>query len=213
MSTPIDVEVFSDFVCPWCPVGERRLEQALALVGEPVRVTFRPFELNPDLPKSGVDRRAYLEKKFGGAAQYEQLSALVKQAGASEGFEFAFDKIERTSNTRDAHRLSALAASLGQQKPLVDGLFRAYFQEGRDVGDRAVLRDVAIKAGLDAARVDALLAGDELFDDVIQQERRAHELGISGVPAFVVNGEPVLSGAQPPNVIAAAIREAVGLPR
>ncbi len=209
----IDVEVFSDFVCPWCPVGERRLEQALALLGAPAKVTFRPYELNPDMPKEGLDRRAYLEKKFGGAANYERLSASVKQAAQSEGIPFALDKIERTANTRDAHRLSALAAKLGRQRELVSGLFRAYFEEGRNVGDAKVLREVALATGLDAARVDALLASDEGLEEVLEQERRAHQLGIQGVPAFVVNGEPVLSGAQPPRVIAAAIREAAGLPR
>ncbi|MEZ0227754.1 MAG: DsbA family oxidoreductase [Planctomycetota bacterium] len=213
MNTPIEIEVFSDFVCPWCPVGERRLDQALVLLGEPAKVTFRPFELNPDLPKEGVDRRAYLQEKFGGPEAYEQLSAVVKNAGACEGFEFAFDRIERTSNTRDAHRLSVLAAKRGLQRPLVAGLFRAYFQLGQDVGGHKVLREVAIRAGLDAQAVDALLASDQLEDEVVEQERRAHQLGITGVPAFVVNGEPVLSGAQPPQVIAAAIREAIGLPR
>lgn len=210
---PIEIEVFSDFVCPWCPVGESRLEKAIALLGAPVTVTFRPYELNPNLPKEGVDRRTYLEQKFGGPAMYERMSAGVKAAAQSEGIPFALDKIERTSSTRDAHRLSALAAKLGLQRPLVAGLFRAYFTEGRDVGSPAVLREVAVKAGLDGERVDALLGSDEGLAEVLEQERRAQTLGIDGVPAFVVNGEPVLSGAQPPAVIAAAIREAIGAPR
>lgn len=207
-SQTLEIEVYSDWVCPWCPVGERRLEKALELLGPAVqaKVTFRPYELNPGLPREGVDRRAYLAAKFGSLATYEAMSARVVAAAKSEGLDFRMERIEKASNTRDAHRLAWLAEKQGRQPALVEVLFRAYFTEGKNLGDHGVLRACAAEAGLDAARVDALLASDEGLTQVLALEERAFRLGIQGVPAFVVGGEPILSGAQPPEVIAAALR-------
>jgi predicted DsbA family dithiol-disulfide isomerase len=204
----LSVEVFSDFVCPWCPIGERRLEKAAALLGAPLEVTFRPYELNPDLPSEGVDRKKYLTEKFGSLATYESMSARVVAVAKSEGIPFHLERIERASNTRDAHRLSWLANELGKQPAVVAGLFRAYFTEGRDLGDHAVLLDVATAAGIDRERAAALLASDEGLAEVLEQERRARRLRVDGVPSFVVGDRVLLSGAQAPEVIAAALREA-----
>jgi predicted DsbA family dithiol-disulfide isomerase len=208
----IAVEVFSDFVCPWCPIGKSRLDKAIALLGPDlsVKVTWRPYELNPGLPKEGVDRRAYLAAKFGSLESYERMSAHVVAAAASEGIPFRLDRIERTASTRDAHRLAWLAQKLGLQERLVPALFRAYFTDGENLGDPAVLARIGAEAGLDEGRVDALLAGDEGLAEVLAEEKRAFRLGIDGVPCFVVDGRPVLSGAQPPEVIAAALRDAAG---
>ncbi len=207
----LEIEVFSDYVCPWCPIGEKRLEKALELLGPdvPAKVTFRPFELNPDMPKEGLDRKKYLAAKFGSLAAYERLSANVSAAAAGEGIAFALDKIEKSPNTRDAHRLAWLAEKLGKQPPIVEKLFHAYFTLGENLGDHSVLKRLAAEAGLEAERVDALLATDEGLAEVVEQERRAHRLGIDGVPCFVVGGVPVISGAQSPGVIAEVLRDFV----
>ena len=135
------IEIYSDVVCPWCFVGKRRLERALETAGyaSRARVSWRPFELNPTMPKSGMDRRVYLEAKFGGAEARRAMEERVAKAGEADGLVFAFDRIERTPNTFDAHRLIWLANQQGRQIEMVDALFRAYFQEGKDIGDHAVL--------------------------------------------------------------------------
>ena len=194
------VEVFSDFVCPWCPIGKSRLDKAIALLGPDlsVKVTWRPYELNPGLPKEGVDRRAYLAAKFGSLADYERMSAHVVAAAASEGIAFALDKIEKTASTRDAHRLAWLAQKLGAQERVVAGLFRAYFTEGRNLGDVAVLSRIATDAGLDAARVDAFLAGDEGLAEVLAEEKRALGSGSTGSPASLSTASPSSRGHSRP---------------
>ncbi|HZV02503.1 MAG TPA: DsbA family oxidoreductase [Planctomycetota bacterium] len=204
---PLEIEVFSDYVCPWCPIGERRLEKALEALDLPARVTFRPFELNPGHPREGVDRKKYLAQKFGSVANYERMSAQLALVAKGEGLTFAFDKIEKSPNTRDAHRLAWFAEKVGKQPAVVERLFHAYFTKGEDLGDHGVLRRVAAEAGLEAERVDALLASDEGLAEVVEQERRAHLLGIDGVPCIVVDGEPVISGAQPPEIMAEILRE------
>ena len=149
------IDVISDVVCPWCFIGRRRLGEALALLAtrEPhVRpvVSWHPFQLNPDLPREGIDRRAYLEAKFGGHARADDIYARVRAAGASVGIEFAFERIDRQPNTLDAHRLISWAQARGDPEELVERLFRAYFLEGRSIGERGVLATIAGEAGLPA---------------------------------------------------------------
>jgi len=209
------VDVVSDVVCPWCYIGKRRLEAAIAQLREeapdlPFEVRWHPFQLNPDLPPQGVDRKAYLEAKFGGTARAKEVYERVTAAGKSVGIPFDFDAIERQPNTLDAHRLVAWAQSRseGDADALVEGLFRANFLEGRYVGSIEELVAIAEAAGFDAADARAFLASDELKDVVADSDRRAREMGIGGVPFFIFDGKTALSGAQEPSAIVAAIRQA-----
>ena len=204
------IEVVSDVVCPWCFIGKRRLEKALSLVGrQDLRVQWRAFELNPHAPKEGLDRKQYRALKFGSTAYAKQLEAHVAGAGSEEGINFRFDRIERVPNTLDAHRLIWLAGHDEQQDALVDNLFRAYFLEGEDVGRAEVLKRIAGESGLDSGRVDELLNGDLGRSEVQTEEREAHNRGVNGVPAFFVNGMPVASGAQKPEVLASVLGPAL----
>jgi len=211
----LTVDVISDVVCPWCYIGKRRLEAAIAQLREeapdlPFEVRWHPFQLNPDLPPQGVDRKAYLEAKFGGTARAKEVYERVTAAGKSVGIPFDFDAIERQPNTLDAHRLVAWAQSRseGDADALVEGLFRANFLEGRYVGSIEELVAIAEAAGFDAADARAFLASDELKDVVADSDRRAREMGIGGVPFFIFDGKTALSGAQEPSAIVAAIRQA-----
>jgi predicted DsbA family dithiol-disulfide isomerase len=212
----LTIDVISDVVCPWCFVGKRRLEAALALLasdgGVPdVSVRWHPFELNPDVPSGGVDRRAYLEAKFGGPERAARVYERVRAAGETVGIPFALDRILRQPNTRDAHRLVAWAQSHGDAEPVVERLFRAYFQEGRDPGERDVLAAIAGEAGRDAAAARAMLDSSEGVDAIAASERRAQEIGIGGVPFFIFNGRLAVSGAQEARVLADAIVEAANV--
>jgi predicted DsbA family dithiol-disulfide isomerase len=211
------VEIFSDIVCPWCFVGKRRLEQALAIVrtarpgrAADVRVTWKPFELNPGLPREGIDRAAYRRAKFGSLERSQLLDARLLAVGESVGIQFAFDKIRRTPNTFDAHRLLWLADSLGRQDALAEALFRAYFLDGLNVGDHGVLADLAAASGILRESAAALLAGRDGEAEVRAQEDRAWRTGIQGVPHFIIDGAREISGAQDPAVIAAAIQDGLG---
>jgi predicted DsbA family dithiol-disulfide isomerase len=175
-------------------------------------VRWHPFELNPDLPREGIDRRAYLDAKFGGAQRAAQIYERVRAAGASVGIPFAFERIARQPNTRDAHRLVAWTQGRGDAGALVERLFAAYFQDGRNPGDRDVLAAIAGEAGGDAAAARAMLDSDECEDTVRASERRALEIGIGGVPFFVFNGRVAVSGAQEPQTLASAITDAVRTP-
>lgn len=211
----LTVDVVSDVVCPWCFIGKRRLEAALATLQEkepalPVHLRWHPFQLNPDLPRDGVDRKAYLEAKFGGAARAAQIYERVRAAGRTAGIDFDFESIARQPNTLDAHRLIAWAQSRheGDPQAVVEALFRAYFLEGRFVGDRAELGAVAEAAGYDRADADAFLASGALRDEVAAADARAREMGVSGVPFFIFDGKTALSGAQEPATILDAIAQA-----
>jgi predicted DsbA family dithiol-disulfide isomerase len=199
------IEVVSDVICPWCFIGKRRLEKALALAGrQDAQVHWKAFELNPQAPKEGMDRQAYRARKFGSAAYAKELEARVIEAGAEEGIEFRFDRIERVPNTLDAHRLIWLAGSEGGQDAIVENLFRAYFVDGQDVGNGDVLKKIAVASGLDAAKVDELLNTDLGTRQVLDEEREARAHGVNGVPSFFLGGVPVMSGAQKPEVLATA---------
>ena len=199
----------SDVICPWCFVGKRRLEKALRALAartdsvEP-EVVWHPFELNPEMPRDGIDRRAYREAKFGSLETSRGLDARLTAVGLDEGVPFAFERIRRTPNTFDAHRLIWLAQQEFVQEPVVEGLFRKYFLEGEDVGQRAVLLDVAIASGLARDQVERFLEDGDGSTAVRQAEAEAWNLGIHGVPHFVINGKYSISGAQRAEVFAGA---------
>ena len=205
-----DLDVVSDVICPWCWVGKRRLEKALTLLGSgpAVQVRWRPYQLNPTLPKEGVDRRAYRTRKFGSWEYSQQLDTRLVAAGRAEDLNFNFDKIARTPNTLDAHRLIRLAGQAGVQDAVVEALFRAYFTDGVDVGRRENLIEVATSAGLPAADAERMLASDGDVAEVLAEERRHKAMGIEGVPTFVVGGTVAVSGAADPGVMAAAFLQA-----
>ena len=204
------IEIVSDVDCPWCYIGKRQLEALLAELPEDERplVRWHPFQLNPDLPPAGIDRRAYLEAKFGGPARATQVYARVREAAAANGLALDFDRIALQPNTFDAHRLIAWAQAddAHDAQALVEGLFRAYFVEGRFVGDRDELARIAGAAGLDAAAARAMLDSDAHADAVAAAETHARQLGVTGVPFFVFDGRAAVSGAAGVD----ALREALG---
>ncbi|MEO8754653.1 MAG: DsbA family oxidoreductase [Casimicrobiaceae bacterium] len=211
----LTVDVVSDVVCPWCYIGKRRLEAALAKLREaepdlPVHVRWHPFQLNPDLPPTGADRRQYLEAKFGGPERAQQIYARVGAAGATVGIQFAFDAIERQPNTLDAHRLIAWAQARHEGDPdaLVEQLFRAYFLDGEYIGDHEELVRRAAAAGYDADDARKFLASDEWKADVAASDHRAREMGVSGVPFFIFDGKTAVSGAHEPEALLEAIAQA-----
>lgn len=205
--------VFIDVICPWCYVGKRRMENALALTGANarLRVHWLPFELNPDMPKEGMARREYRMRKFGSWERSQAMDAQLSRLGAQEALDFRYDLIARTPNTFDAHRLIALSRHSVGQDVMVESLFRAYFGQGRDIGDSDVLADIAASLGMDRANVIAFLKSDEGAAEVRHNEDAAHRAGMSGVPAFILDGRPLLVGAHPAQVIASALRDALGL--
>jgi predicted DsbA family dithiol-disulfide isomerase len=210
-SRPLAIDIVSDVVCPWCYIGKRRLEAALAEREEGIAPTLRwhAFQLNPDLPPSGVDRREYLERKLGSRGAAE-VYARVEAAGREVGIPFAFDRIRRQPNSLDAHRLIALAQA---QDPLaatelVERLCRAFFVEGVDIGDTDQLVRLAAESGFESEAAREWLATDAGRADIAAADRRAHELGISGVPFFIFNQRLGVSGAQPPEVLRNAMEQA-----
>lgn len=202
--------IVSDVICPWCFVAKKNLEKALELAGTgfAVNITWRPFELNPGMPKEGLNRREYRSKKFGSWEQSQSLDAQVASAGKLAGITFRHDLMERTPNTFNAHRLIWLAGKEGVQDAVVGALFRAYFVEGRDVGDTRVLAEVAKQAGLSDTVVAAFLEGTAGTDEVRLEAETAKMRGISGVPTFILDGEELFSGAMKPEHMAARLREA-----
>ncbi len=198
----IKIDIVSDVICPWCFIGKRRLERALAaeLPGA-VEVGWRPFQLNPDMPPEGMSRKDYLRAKFGdsdGGDRYKHVIA----AGLEEGIPFAFDRMQRTPNTVRAHRLIRLAERAGMQDAVVEALFVAYFAKALDVGDADVLAEVAASCGLDAGAVRAYLLSDEDNELIREEDAFARKIGIHGVPCFVVDRKYMISGAQPPETFA-----------
>jgi predicted DsbA family dithiol-disulfide isomerase len=193
------IDIVSDVICPWCFIGKRRLERALALRPElPPEITWRPFQLNPDMPAEGIDRRAYLAAKFGGNGQADRIYANVSEAGTTVDIRFAFDRIRRTPNTRDAHRLIRYATAAGRADALVEALFQGYFIDGRDIGDRATLAAIAGEVGLDAGDVADWLAGPAELEQVLAEDRNARRIGINAVPCFIFEQQYAISGAQEP---------------
>jgi predicted DsbA family dithiol-disulfide isomerase len=214
-STAFQLDVISDTICPWCYVGKRRLAAALTvLAAEGLRfeIAWRPFQLNPTMPKEGLDRRAYRSAKFGTWEKSQALDAQVAAAGAGDGLAFRHDLMARTPNTLASHILIRLAHEIGGaalQDRIVEALFAAYFTQGRDVGDPAVLADLGAKAGLNRELLTARLADPANADAVAYDENLARGLGLNGVPSVVLEGHYLFSGAQPTPGIVRTLREAV----
>ncbi|MGH6967990.1 MAG: DsbA family oxidoreductase [Stellaceae bacterium] len=193
------IDIVADAICPWCFIGKRRLEVALAQRPNIAPdITWRPFQLNPDMPAEGMPREAYLSAKFGGQAHAKRINQAAVDAGASVGIPFAFDKIERTPNTLTAHRLIRFAQRVGRVTELVDRLFAGYFIEGRDIGNRDTLAAIADESGLDAAAACDFLAGTSERAEVTADDAGARRLGINAVPCFIFAGQYAISGAQEP---------------
>jgi predicted DsbA family dithiol-disulfide isomerase len=212
---PSRIDVVSDAICPWCWVGKRNLEGALAILaaeGERFEVHWRPFQLNPDMPKDGVERDAYRAAKFGSLERSRELDAQVAAAGRVAGLEFRHALMRRTPNTVDAHRLIRRAGERRAvvQNAVVEALFRAYFHDGCDIGDRAVLTEIATEAGLDAAEY---LAGEAGTAEVLQEDMGFRRAGLSGVPTLALEGHVLFSGAMPSERMAEVFRRALAILR
>jgi predicted DsbA family dithiol-disulfide isomerase len=209
-STPVlPIDVFSDVVCPWCLIGKRRLEKALALVPEiPVAVNWRPYFLNPWVPREGMSRADYLTTKFGSVDGYKAIAGRVAAAAESEGLVYAVDKISRQPNTLDSHRLIRWAGEAGKAALMKQRLMDLYFSEGGDLSDRDVLVQAARDCGMDGERVRDLLASDQDIEAVEAEANAAKDAGINGVPCFILGGIFAVSGAQAPDDLADAIRRA-----
>lgn len=208
----LTVEVVSDVICPWCYIGKRRLEKAIAAVeGQHVRVRWLPFQLNPTMPSEGISRREYRVKKFGSWERSLELDAQVAAGGAAEGIHFAFDRIERTPNTLDAHRLIWLADKEGVQDAVVEALFRAYFTDGRDISNSQTLINVVAEGGLDRKRAESLLNNDEGMEAIKEAGELSRRHQVNGVPFFIVNSQITLGGAQRQEAFLEAFKQAVAL--
>jgi len=206
----MQIDVISDTVCPWCFIGKRRLARALEMRPEiEFEIVWRPYQLDPNVPREGADRATYMKAKFGDGPRVSAMSESLKSEGLREGIPFAFDKIERRPNTLDSHRLIRWAAAAGIQDTVVERLFAAYFLEGRDIGDPAVLEFLAADVGMDSIEVAELLAGDTDIAVVEREAKLAGEMGITGVPAFIFANKFVLAGAREPEVIAQVIDKAL----
>jgi predicted DsbA family dithiol-disulfide isomerase len=204
----LQIDVVSDVVCPWCFIGKRRLEQALGRMPDtPVSVRWRPFQLNPQLPETGMARDEYVRSKFGGRA--EEVYARVAQVGRGDGIEFAFDRIARQPNTLAAHQLIRAAVAAGCEDAVVESLFRGYFLEGADLTDRGALVELAVRAGLASDQAVLALDDTRLRAEVSAEEHRARSLGVEGVPFFIMGGRVGVSGAQDPDVLVQAIEQAL----
>ena len=204
----IKLDILSDPICPWCYIGKANLDRALEKVGDhPFEIEWHPFQLNPDMPAKGMDRREYLETKFGGKEQAVQVYARIAEAAEAAGLAINFEGIKRTPNTMNAHRLIHWAGLEGQQTPVVAALFTAYFKDGRDIGDVDVLADIADAAGLDAAMVRRLLQSDGDIEDIRARDAWAREKGVTGVPTFIVAQQHAVPGAQPPELWEQVISE------
>ncbi len=200
----ITIDVISDVICPWCFLGKRRLDKALSLIPElEVEVVYRPFFLDPSIPPEGLDRHKYMADKFGEERLKTIHDPLIK-AGKEDGVPYQFDKITRTPNTLDAHRLIRWAKVAERQMDIVESLFVAYWRDGKDVGDHAVLNAMAKSIGLDVA-LD--LASDKDKNEVMQEVARAQQMGISGVPTFIINQKYGISGAQSAEMLAGALKD------
>ena len=191
------IDIISDPICPWCYIGKTRLDRALEL--NPTHnfiIEWHPFQLNPTMPKDGMDRREYLEAKFGGQKEAIEIYSNIDKTATETGLSLNFGGIKRTPNTIDAHRLIHWAGIEGRQNSIIDRLFKAYFQEGRDISEHSVLTRIASAAGMDQDVVRSLLKSDADKEDIKARDTDARKRGIQGVPAFVVANEYVIQGAQ-----------------
>jgi predicted DsbA family dithiol-disulfide isomerase len=207
----VHIEVFSDVVCPWCYLGKHRLEKAMDdLKGEyDFQVQWSPYQLTPDMPPEGRDRREYLAEKFGSYDALDGAHARLKALGEDAGIRYNFDAASKAVNTFNAHRLLWLAGQEGKQEAMEEILFKAYFTDGLDLGDKQVLVGLAEKGGMDPAKARRMLDGKEGSAEVSEALSRARSLGVRGVPFFVFEGKLAVSGAQSPEVLADAIKESL----
>lgn len=206
--TSISIDVISDVMCPWCYIGKKRLEKAVdALEGIDVKIHWRPFQLDPMLPPEGKDRQAYLNEKFGGQARAADFYTRIEEAGSGEGIPFDFAAIKVSPNTLDAHRVIRWAASAGTdvQGRIAQRLFQLYFEEGANIADHSVLIQAARDCGMDASIVETLLATDADREAVRKEIEIAQEMGVSGVPCFIVESRYAVLGAQDSEILADAI--------
>lgn len=210
----IKLDILSDPICPWCFIGKARLDQALINHPDhPFTIEWHPFQLNPGMPAGGMDRREYLETKFGGRANALKVYGQIAQAAEESGLEIDFAAIERTPNTLDAHRLIHWAGIEGRQTAVVTALFKAYFQEGKDIEDPAILRAIAEGAEMDGDMIARLLASDADRADIIARDSHARQRGVNSVPTFIVANTHVVPGAQPPELWEQVIAELAGPPQ
>lgn len=204
----LSVDVISDVICPWCYIGKRRLEKAIAAVDVQVGVRWHPFQLNPTMPQEGISRKEYRTRKFGSWERSMELDAKVSAVGEAEGIHFAFDKIDRTPNTIDAHSLIWLAEQYGCQDAVVEALFRAYFTEGQDIGNRQTLINVVAEVGLDRQAAEAMLDSDEGMDVIANATEMSKRYEVDGVPFFIIDQKLTLAGAQQPETFVEAFQNA-----
>lgn len=208
MTDPIKLDIMSDPICPWCYIGKAHLDKALAdHPGHPFQIEWHPFQLNPDMPRDGMDRRAYLEGKFGGKDGAVRAYAPVVEHAEAAGLKIDFEGMQRTPNTLDAHRLIHWAGIEGRQTAAVAALFRAYFVDACDIGDHDVLADIADGIEMDAAVVRKLLKSDADTQDMRDRDAHSRSMGINSVPTFIVAGKHAVPGAQPPELWTKVISE------
>ncbi|MEM1255046.1 MAG: DsbA family oxidoreductase [Cyanobacteria bacterium P01_H01_bin.21] len=204
----LTIEITSDFICPWCLIAHHNLQQAIAKLEMPADIqwVWHPFELNPDMPAAGMDRRTYRTNKFGTWAYSQQLDAQTMQAGQANGVEFRYDLMQKTPNTLNAHRLTALAAKAGKATEMAERILQAYFTEGQDIGDIDTLSALAADIGLDQAK--AFLLSDDGISDIRADKQQAVAQGIHSVPTIRI-GDAVLVGGQPVDVFFSALQTAI----
>lgn len=208
----VRLDIFSDPVCPWCYVGKANLDRALENHPDhPFQVQWHPFQLNPDMPPEGVAKRAYLEAKFGGKARVDAIHQRLREVARAAGVEMDPDRPARMPNTLNAHRLIHWAGIEGVQQAVVDALMRAYWAQGRDIGDLATLADIAGENGMDREATLRLLRSDADADDIAARDRDARHKGVNAVPTFLIAQQYVVSGAQPPETWAKVIEELSGM--
>jgi len=206
------IDIVSDTVCPWCFIGKRRLERAIQMrPGVEFDISWRAYRLDATIPPEGLDRKAYLKAKFGDSPRTKAMSDAIRQAGEDENIAFAFERIARAPNTTDSHRLIRWAGGAGVQTEIVERLFRAYFEDGHDIGDPEVLLGIAADAGMDSELVAKLLAEDADRGLVEREDALAHRMGISGVPTFIFENKYLVSGAQDPQTLVQIIDRAAEL--
>ncbi|WP_171234372.1 DsbA family oxidoreductase [Ruegeria sp. HKCCA6837] len=208
MTQTVKLDILSDPICPWCYIGKTHLDKALANVPDhPFVIEWHPFQLNPEMPDAGMDRRQYLERKFGGKDGAVRAYAPVVEHAENAGLKIDFEGMKRTPNTLDAHRLIHWAGIEGKQNAVVDALFDAYFVQARDIGDPEVLSDIADSAGMDAAVVMKLLKSDADREDIRNRDSHSREMGVSSVPTYIVANQHAVPGAQPPEMWEKVIAE------
>jgi len=205
------IDVISDVICPWCYIGKRHLESALDLLGKQglhFTVAWHPFQLNPDMPREGVDRAQYRLAKFGSAERSRQMDERITETAATVGLEFHLDRLVRTPNTLDAHRVIRLAGQKGVQDGVVEALFEGYFCNGADIGNAEVLARLGIEGGLERDDITAMLNSDAGLKEVVAADQMARNANIQGVPSFALQGHVLFSGAVPADEMAQAFRRA-----